>query len=333
MTKNQKKENDSVYFAPIQQRNTEKEERKKNKTRAKRIKQSQKKKEEKEGKFDLETETVIAMTNRNNQKKQQETQQKNKQEQKKKMKKQKRMKTILKVVTLLFLLTGATIFAFVSPIFNVQEIEVLQNNQVSKEEILSLSGLQVGQNLFQFRTSQVKKAIQENAYIDMVKITRKIPNKIQISVVEREKKFSLEFLNGYAYLNNQGYILEISNDQLDLPILQGASTPEEKIVAGERLEKEDLEKLGMVIQIMDACKTCELDNKVTSIDMNNKSEYSIYIEEEKKTIYLGEASNLSNKMLWVQAIMEDNKGKEGEIFVNGDLNNKFKPRFREKVKI
>ena len=57
----------------------------------------------------------------------------------------------------------------------------------------------------------------------------------------------------------------------------------------------------------------------------------MYIEEEKKKVYLGDNSNLSNKILWVQAIIKDNKGIEGEIYVNGDLNNKFKPRFKQKV--
>ena len=55
------------------------------------------------------------------------------------------------------------------------------------------------------------------------------------------------------------------------------------------------------------------------------------MEEEKKTIYLGDESNLSNKMLYVPTILEENQGKEGTIYLNGDINNDFKPRFREKV--
>lgn len=330
MTKNKKKKDSSLYYASTVLTEKEKEEKKKAKEREKRIKQNKKDKVEE---FDLATETVLNMTNQNNQKRRDEKDKKLEQKQKKILKKKKRIKRILTMLTIVLLILGGSIFAFVSPIFNVQEIKVKNNEQVSEETILSLSGLSVGQNLFQFNKNKVKKAIQENAYIDSVKITRKIPNKIEINIVERQKNFSLEFLNGYAYLNKQGYILEISNDKLDLPILQGASTPEEKIVAGARLEKEDLEKLGTVIQILDACKTCELDTKVTNIDMSDKNEYSIWIEEEKKTIYLGDASNLSNKILWMQAILEENKGKEGEIFLNGDLNNKFKPRFREKVKI
>ena len=100
---------------------------------------------------------------------------------------------------------------------------------------------------------------------------------------------------------------------------------------GNRLNTEDLEKLETVIKIMNICKNYELDKKVSSINIENKSNYIIYMDEEKKTIYLGNENNLSNKMLYVPTILQENQGKEGTIYLNGDINNNFKPRFREKV--
>ena len=71
--------------------------------------------------------------------------------------------------------------------------------------------------------------------------------------------------------------------------------------------------------------------KVHEIDISNKEDYTVYLENEKKTIHFGDASNLSNKILYVKAMIDSEKDIEGEIFVNGDLNNKFRPFFREKV--
>ena len=179
--------------------------------------------------------------------------------------------------------------------------------------------------------NKVNKNIKTNAYIESVEIKRKLPNKVQIQIEERKQEYNVEFLNGYAYINNQGYILQISEEKQALPTIQGISTPDEQIVEGNRLNSEDLEKLEVIIQIMNICKNYELDSKITNIDISTKDEYTLYLEEEKKTIYLGDKSNLSNKMLYVQVIIEENRGKEGAIFVNGDLNNNFKPRFKEKV--
>ena len=95
--------------------------------------------------------------------------------------------------------------------------------------------------------------------------------------------------------------------------------------------KKDLSRLEDTIKILNSANENNLEGKVTSIDISDKNEYSIYIESEKKRVHLGDSTNLSNKMLYILAIIEKEKDKEGDIFVNGDLNNKFQPYFREKV--
>ena len=82
---------------------------------------------------------------------------------------------------------------------------------------------------------------------------------------------------------------------------------------------------------MSSAKENNLDTEVTNIDISDKNEYIIYLEQEKKRIHLGDSSNLSNKMLYIVAILEQEKDNEGDIFVNGDLNNRFQPYFRKKV--
>ena len=334
MNKKQKEKIDNMFYSPALefQQDIERESRKKVKEREKRIKENKKIKE-KQDQFDLEIETVIGMTNRNNKKRNEVEKKVQNIKMQKRARKIKRIKRIAKYVTLIAIIAGGITFALVSPIFNIKIIEVKNNNQVSSETIISLSELNQGQNIFKIIPTKVEEKIKENAYMERANIKRILPNKIEIKIEEREKKFSLEFLNGYAYINSQGYILEISSDKLNLPVIQGATTPEEKIVAGNRLETQDLERLEVAIQIMEICKNNNLDSKVTSIDISNKSQYSIYMESEQKTIYLGDATKLSDRILWITPILDDNKGKAGEIFIDGDMSKNFNPRFREKVAI
>ena len=332
MTKNQKdKIDDLFYYSPINtEKITQKEQKRKTKEREKRIKKQNSQKKV-ENQFDYDNEMVIKMTNKNNQKQEEKTKQKMSKKQRQILKKKKRIKLMLKFTALLIIIIAGIIFALVSPIFNIKEIDVSNNEQIKTETIVSLSQLNLGQNIFKFNKNKVNKNIKTNAYIESVEIKRKLPNKVQIQIEERKQEYNVEFLNGYAYINNQGYILQISEEKQALPTIQGISTPDEQIVEGNRLNSEDLEKLEVIIQIMNICKNYELDSKITNIDISTKDEYTLYLEEEKKTIYLGDKSNLSNKMLYVQVIIEENRGKEGAICVNGDLNNNFKPRFKEKV--
>ncbi|MCI8470750.1 MAG: FtsQ-type POTRA domain-containing protein [Clostridia bacterium] len=304
--------------------------KKKAKAREKRIREN---KVRREKNFDFDTEAVIQMTNKNKQKIEEARRKEIMQEERKRKKKSKIIKRIIKLVLLVGIIIGTVVFAMVSPIFNIKNIQVMNHEHVNSDTIISLSELKMEENIFRFNSSIVAKKIKENAYIKNVKIHRKLPSTIQIEVEERKHSYSVDFLGKYAYIDNQGYILEIAEDSKQMPILQGIETPEEQVVEGERLNKEDLEKLEDIIKIMNATKEYDLDSKVTSIDISKKNEYSLYLEQEKKKVYLGDNTNLSNKMLYVNAIIEEEKEKTGEIFANGDLNNKFRVYFRESLNV
>lgn len=333
MAKNTKESDVNLFYmnqGQAQQDITEMMKRKKAKEREKRIKQNKAQKEEE---FDLDTETVIQMTNKNKIKKDEEERKKITKEEKKRQKRNKKIKLALKIIVLLGIIIGGITFSMVSPIFNIKEIQVVGNEQVSAETIISLSELKTEENIFKFNKLKTISKIKENAYIETAKINRKIPNKLQIEVQEREHNYSVDYLGNYAYINKQGYILEISEDSKQKPIIQGVTTAEDQIEVGKRLNDDDLDRLEDVIKIMNATKEYNLDTKVTSIDISNKNEYSIYLEEEKKKIHLGDDSNLSNKMLYANAIIEKEKEKAGDIFINGDINNKFQPYFRESINV
>lgn len=334
MAKNSKEAEMNLYYINHGQARKENSDdsvkRKKAKEREKRIRQN---KIVKENDFDIDTEMVIQMTNKNKIKKEEEKRRKLTQQEEKRKKRNKRIKFVLKTFLLLAIIIGGMVFAMISPIFNIKDIQVLNNKQVSSETVISLSGLKTDENIFRFNSAKVVDKIKENAYIENVEIHRKIPNIIQIEVEERIHCYSVDFLGKYAYINSQGYILEVAEDKKEKPIILGITTPEEQVVVGNRLHENDLEKLEDVIKIMNAAKEYDLDTKVTNIDISDKNEYSIYLEEEGKKVYLGDNSNLSNKMLYVNAIIEEEKGKAGEIFANGDLNNKFKVYFRESLNV
>ena len=315
-------------MSKIQAKHEEKNIKQKQRQREKRIKEM-KKNEETE--FDFDTETVINMTNKNNKNFMKKNNAAISKNQRKIAKKKKRVKRIIKWTSLALIIIAGAIFAFASPLFNITQIEVINTNLLSKDKVISLSGIKKDQNIFRFLKSDVIKKIKEDPYVQDVKINRQLPNKVQIDIEERQRNFSLEFLNGYAYINNQGYILEISQDKLNLPVIKGASTEENNITPGKRLEQKDLEKLEVAIKIMTIAKENELDEKVTSIDISYKNEYILYLESEKKTVYLGNQENLTTKMLYTKKIIEKESGNEGTIYVNGDFTNKFKAYFRQKV--
>ena len=134
--------------------------RKKDKERKQRI-EEKKKQEFISNQFDSEMEKVIQMTNKNNQKQEQERRKKISKQEKKRLKKIKKIKTILKLIVLIGLISGSITFALTSPIFNIKDIKVEENNKIPSETIISLSTLQIEENIFKFYNKTIENNIKE----------------------------------------------------------------------------------------------------------------------------------------------------------------------------
>ena len=247
-------------------------------------------------------------------------------------KKRKKIYRVIKILMLLGIIIGGIIYAMLSPIFNIKNITVTGNSKISAETIISLSGLNIDQNIFNFWTGDIKEAVEQNAYIDTVEVKRKLPDSIEINVKERTATYMVTLGNAYVYINNQGYILEITSKKLEVPLLIGYNTTAEEIVEGNRLNETDLEKLNDILKIMEVASSSNsgISSLITQIDISDRSNYILSMPKEKKTIYLGDTTNLSTKILWIDKFLDEEKKNEGTIYLNVNLNTE-RPYFREKV--
>lgn len=248
------------------------------------------------------------------------------------IKKQKRIKRfrIAKYAALVICILAAIIGTMASPLFNVKEITVQGNEKITKDEIINLSEITLDENTYKINKSKSEKKILENPYIKTVEIKRELPSKIVITVEERIATYMIEYGNAYVYINNQGYILEVSSQKLEVPIIQGAETNAEELVPGNRLCNNDLEKMSTVIKIMELAASNEIANLITRIDIENSKNYKIVFESEQKVAYLGDETDLNTKILSIKSILEKEKNVAGEIFVNMDLKKNY-PTFRQSV--
>lgn len=240
-------------------------------------------------------------------------------------KKKKRLK-ILKWTTLLILVVGGISLFLLSDLFNIKEIKVINNNKITALEIKNLSGLQINQNMFQFLKLAVEEKIKQEPYIEKANVKRNLDGTIEIEVVERVTTYMLVLENQYAYINNQGYILEISEIKLEVPTITGFITG--SIEPGNRLEEKDLLKLDTVIQIIKTANEKGLENKITNIDIADEKDFLLTVESESKLIHFGSSSNINDKFINISAVLNDTIGQKGEIFVK-DLNKIY---FRENVR-
>ena len=237
---------------------------------------------------------------------------------------------ISKIIILLVLFVGTAVFAMVSPIFNIEKIDVIGNKKIDESTIMSLSGELEGKNIFQISKKKLINNIKENSYIDSVKIKRNLPGTLQINIEERKTDYQIKVINSYVYINYQGYILEVSSKNADVPIIEGLQTEQDTLLNGKKLSDKDIEALRIILRIMETAKSAEVSKLISKISIQN-NEYILEMKKENKIVYLGNATDLTNRMTYVKIIVDKEKGKSGKVFVNGDINSGFKPYFREET--
>ena len=228
----------------------------------------------------------------------------------------------IKIITIIMILILCIIIIFSSGLFNIKNIDVSNNIVLTSEKIVSLSSIEKFTNIFKFNKRSAINNIKSNSYIEDVKIKRKLPSTVEITVKERIPTFMMQIADSYVYISNQGYILEISNDRLNIPIIEGYSTDLLNIKVGNRINDDDLKKMNTVIKIYEIAKSNELGGLITKIDISDTKNYTLILESEGKTVYLGDCndSDLNTKMLYLKSIIDASTGKAGEVFLNVNLN-------------
>ena len=235
---------------------------------------------------------------------------------------------VSKLIIIIILAVGVGIFAVVSPLFNIEEIKVIGNDKIDTSTIISLSGIINGKNIFQISKNKVINAIKENPYINNVGIKRKLPRTLEINVQERTVAYQIKVINSYVLVDFQGYILEVSSKAAKVPQIEGFKTNQDTLLNGHRLSNEDIESLRTVLRIMETAKNSGVANSISKITITD-NEFVLELKKENKIAYLGNATDLTSRMDYIKIIVDSEKGNTGKIFVNGDINNGFKPYFRE----
>lgn len=123
-----------------------------------------------------------------------------------KKKKRRKKRYLLKLVIVLALFVGAYFF-FTSEIFDIQKIQVEQNSYYTAEQVISIAGAKTGVSLFKVHTGKMKDRLLGNPYIQTAKVSRHLPNRLIITVVERKEFAAVAMENvdlSQAVLTDQG---------------------------------------------------------------------------------------------------------------------------------
>ena len=110
------------------------------------------------------------------------------------------------ILILIVLVCG---FLFIhSSLFNLKTVEITGNYKVSKEEIMAMSGLSVGTNLFSVNKMITARSIEIHPMIKKAVIKRKIFSTLEVQVIERQVWAVIPYQGNYLMVDDEGICID-----------------------------------------------------------------------------------------------------------------------------
>ncbi|MCR4805076.1 MAG: FtsQ-type POTRA domain-containing protein [Clostridia bacterium] len=144
----------------------------------------------------------------------------------KKSRKRRKKHYFLRFVVFCALVFGAYQFLNSSH-FAVRHFEVQGNHYYTPAQVVQLSGLQSGVNMFfETKTKPARDALLADPYIKTADIERDPPSTIKIDLVERREYAAVPYGEQYVLIDREGTVLRIAGSEPALPILGNMSIVE-----------------------------------------------------------------------------------------------------------
>ena len=208
-----------------------------------------------------------------------------------------RKKKAVKRLVLFFLLLLSILITlcFKLPYFNIKQITVFNNKSISAEEIIRLSNINNGTNLFYQNFDSSKKAIMSNPYILGVDFFRKIPNTVEIRVLERKAEFYSLDGSKFAIFDKNLMVLELKDNISNMKLVRIDGIDIKSIQLGNTIGNSEDKKVKTIKTISDLILRKE-DGvpDMTSIDLNDTKDLKIYYGDIY--VILGTGYGIENKL-------------------------------------
>jgi len=224
------------------------------------------------------------------------------------IKRKKKLRAIKRSVVAIFIMAIILItLCFNLPYFNISTIKVEGNKNVKVEEILNLSELKSGVNIFKFTVSKTKNNITRNPYIRNVEISRKLPNTVMLSVSERNATYYVAYNDSFYIIDDNLIVLEKRGSIEGMELLMLEDIDMSTAEVGKVLPIENqAEKLALV-ELSTFLYDYKIfsDFKINSIKINNFNDIILNVD----TVYikLGNSNNMKEKLTKAFSILKDEK--------------------------
>lgn len=170
-------------------------------------------------------------------------------------KKRRRAGSVRWVMCLLFLMVCmmAGYYFSQSSVFFVKEIVVSGNQMIDSDRIADLTGIEKGVNIFKQNMRLASQKVALEPLIETVAVKRRLPNKVAVSVTERQAAVIVAWNGSFLHLDPKGVLLKQARylEGATLPIISGVDDVAGDLLLGKKVESAKITSALQIIGEMD----------------------------------------------------------------------------------
>lgn len=211
------------------------------------------------------------------------------------------------LLVLLFFLAITIFLLLYTDLFLVNEIEINGNDYVEDSEILKKSNLEIGMNIFKFNIKKTQSDIILHPFIKESSISRVLPDKISLSIVEREVAAIIPFEDGnFLYLDDEGVVVEKSHllKTYNIPLITGLE--EISFIVGNTIEISPNWFKNSILNIVLILKENSLLHEISEIQLFEDYNVQLYTNAGS-VIKIGNDKILQGKIEFVKSFISQSQ--------------------------
>lgn len=190
--------------------------------------------------------------------------------------------------------------------FQITAMRIDGNRMVSKEQITVLSKIDIHSNLLAINMDQVKSLLESHPWIAGAEISRDWPNRLLITVKEKNPVALLSRTTGLFYLDNKGRIIAAASptQELDFPVVTGLESFPFYATRSTRTPEILKDVMGL-LKLAARNNSILPEQNISEIHITKNGELLLYLLERPFPIYMGADGDISTKYYRLAKVLKN----------------------------
>lgn len=244
------------------------------------------------------------------------------------MRHRKRKKAAKQTMAMSILVVGALAALIVlacSRVFVVRDVMVVGNRNLLREEVVTQSGVNIGDNVLGISDQTLKQALEQNRYIEYLGHGFDYRGTLTLRIQERLGMAVVYDLGYYYVLDASGVVLECAGSAYPTgvagPKVTGLDlSPNSRVTVGERLPVHDKGQLEAMETVLTELESTNMLGRTSELSVKNTDNIYILTAEGAK-IELGDTLSLRTKLLIGQEVLSVREAQGNLLGAKIDVSN------------